>query len=153
MKLLGMIIVEICSFFNLLKSKYLSSIVNSGENVRIGGEVKLGNPQNIYIGNNTYINGGQLHAGKESIIIIGQNCLISYNVHIRADNHIYNDKSKLINQQGIKERDIKIGNDVWIGYGVQIMSGVTIGDGCVIAAGAVVTKDVDSYCVVGGGSC
>lgn len=46
--------------------------------------------------------------------------------------------------------DIRIGNDVWIGDGVTILSGVTIGDGAVIAAGAVVTKDVESYSIVGG---
>lgn len=46
--------------------------------------------------------------------------------------------------------DIVIGNDVWIGDGVTILSGVTIGDGVVIAAGSVVTKNVDSYSIVGG---
>ncbi|WP_413109107.1 CatB-related O-acetyltransferase [Thomasclavelia sp.] len=43
-----------------------------------------------------------------------------------------------------------IGNDVWIGYGATILEGVTINDGAIIAAGALVTKDVDSYSIVGG---
>lgn len=46
--------------------------------------------------------------------------------------------------------DVIIGNDVWIGTDVKIMGGVTIGDGAIIAAGAVVTKDVESYSIVGG---
>lgn len=45
---------------------------------------------------------------------------------------------------------VTIGSDVWIGTRALILSGVTIGDGAVIAAGAVVTRDVESYAVVGG---
>lgn len=46
--------------------------------------------------------------------------------------------------------DTVIGNDVWIGYEAVIMPGVTIGDGAIIGTRAVVTKDVDSYTIVGG---
>lgn len=45
---------------------------------------------------------------------------------------------------------IVIGNDVWIGNNVLLISGIKIGDGAVIAAGSVVTKDVESYSIVGG---
>lgn len=45
---------------------------------------------------------------------------------------------------------IIIEDDVWIGMNAIILSGVHIGQGAVIAAGSVVTKDVDSYAVVGG---
>lgn len=44
----------------------------------------------------------------------------------------------------------RIGNDVWIGANAIIKGGVSIGDGAIIAAGAVVTKDVESYSIVGG---
>jgi acetyltransferase-like isoleucine patch superfamily enzyme len=43
-----------------------------------------------------------------------------------------------------------IGDDVWIGRNVVIMPGVIIGEGAVIGTGAVVTKNVDSFSVVGG---
>lgn len=46
--------------------------------------------------------------------------------------------------------DLIIGNDVWIGTRAIIMAGITIGDGAVIAAGSVVTKNVESYSIVGG---
>lgn len=49
-------------------------------------------------------------------------------------------------------KPIQIGNDVWIGANVVIMPHVNIGDGAVIAAGAVVTKDVEPYSIVGGGT-
>lgn len=50
----------------------------------------------------------------------------------------------------IPYKDVIIGNDVWIGTGVIILGGIKIGNGAVIGAGAVVTKDVDSYTIVGG---
>ena len=43
-----------------------------------------------------------------------------------------------------------IGKDVWIGTRCIIKAGVNIGDGAIIAANSVVTKDVDSYAIVGG---
>ena len=116
----------------------------------ISGKVNLDNPKNIYIGKNSYINSGYIMAGKKSKIIIGDNCMISYNVHIRSTTHVHDSLKKPMIAQGIFEKDIVIGNDVWIGYGAQIMPGVHISDGSIIGAGAVVTKDVDSYSVVGG---
>ncbi|TCQ04209.1 transferase family hexapeptide repeat protein [Rhizobium sp. PP-F2F-G36] len=43
-----------------------------------------------------------------------------------------------------------LGNDVWVGANVYIKEGVKIGDGAIVAAHSVVTKDVDSYTIVGG---
>ena len=45
---------------------------------------------------------------------------------------------------------ITIGHDAWISARVIVLPGIRIGDGAVVAAGAVVTKDVDSWTVVGG---
>lgn len=43
-----------------------------------------------------------------------------------------------------------IGDDVWLGARTIVMAGVRIGNGSVVAAGSVVTKNVESYTVVGG---
>ncbi len=45
---------------------------------------------------------------------------------------------------------VNIGNDVWVGARAIILDGISIGDGAIIAAGSVVTKDVESYSIVGG---
>lgn len=129
------------------KIKYRKIII--GENSRINLGVIINNPKNITIGNNTYINGGVFTVGDNSCIVIGNNCLISYNVHVRTKTHKYIDKNILIRKQGELEKDIVIEDDVWIGYGAQIMPGVTLHKGCVVGAGAVVTKDVAEYTVVG----
>lgn len=124
-----------------------------GENSRLNPLVKINRPENMIIGNNTYINGGEFAIGENSKVIIGNDCLISYNVHVRTYSHNYLDRETLIRKQGEFEKNIVIGNDVWIGYGAQLLPGVKLGDGCVVAAGAVVTKDVPPYAVVGGGAC
>lgn len=125
--------------------------INGAENVFISGTNNITYLENIFIGKNSYINGnGSIIASKNSKIVIGDNCLISYNVHMRTDMHNYLNKNELIKLQGHTERDIIIGDDVWIGYGAQIMSGVTIGNGAVVAAGSVVTKDIPDYEVWGG---
>lgn len=124
--------------------------IKKSKNVRIGKKTEVMRPENIEIGTNSSINSASLIAGNNSKIIIGDNCLISYNVHIRTRTHNYERKDVLILEQGEKENSITIGNDVWIGYGVQIMPGVNIGDGAVVGAGAIVTKDIEPYTVVAG---
>lgn len=124
------------------------SLVN-GTPSYISHLTELRNIKNIIIGKNTYINGGFIAGGKKSKIIIGDNCLISYNVHIRADMHNHS-IGKLIIEQGVEEKDIIIGDDVWIGFGAQILYGVKVGNHAIIGAGAIVTKDVPEYAIVGG---
>jgi acetyltransferase-like isoleucine patch superfamily enzyme len=123
---------------------------NNRDTISISHLVTLINSENIYIGDNTYLNGGYFKASPNAKIVIGNNCLISYNVHIRTDMHLYSNKHELIRNQGSSENDIIIENDVWIGYGSQIMPGVRIGEGSVIAAGSVVTKNVEPYSLVAG---
>lgn len=129
---------------------YQYRLVELGKNSRINLGVQISNPQNMKIGSNTYINGGTFSIGANSKILIGNDCLISYNVHLRTASHNYEKKDELIRKQGEFEKDIVIEDDVWIGYGVQIMPGVTIHRGAVIGAGAVVTHDIDPYTVWGG---
>lgn len=148
-QLLGRIAYRLrCAEQKYLCQRNTRAVHNEGS--IIGGECTLGYPENIYIGKNSYVNGGQLSASPHAKIIIGDDCLISYCVHLRTDMHNYSDPQELIRQQGHTEKDIVIGNDVWVGYGAQIMSGVTVADGCVIAAGAVVTHDKEPYGVYGG---
>jgi virginiamycin A acetyltransferase len=48
--------------------------------------------------------------------------------------------------------DTCIGHDVWIGNSVTIMPGITIGNGAIIGSCGVVTKDVESYAIIGDNS-
>lgn len=122
-----------------------------GKHGKISGKCVIYNQKNIFLGENTYINGGSyLHAGPKSKIIIGNNCLISYNVHIRTVDHLYEKVDIPIIFQGNEEKSVTIGDNVWIGYAAQILPGVNIGNNVIIGAGAIVTKDVPDSCVAAG---
>lgn len=124
--------------------------LKKGCNTRINLGVQISAPERMSIGNNTYINGGVFAIGNNSRIIIGSNCLISYNVHFRTISHCYKNKNVLISEQGHHEDNIIVEDDVWVGYGAQILPGITLHTGCVVGAGAVVTHDVPAFAVVGG---
>ena len=136
-------------FKNTLQ-KYRYRNLKLGENSRLNLGVKINAPERMTIGDNTYINGGIFSIGPNSNIMIGNDCLISYNVHFRTTSHFYLNKNELIRNQGHKESSILVEDDVWIGFGAQIMPGITLHKGCVVGAGAVVTHDVPSYAVVVG---
>ncbi len=55
-----------------------------------------------------------------------------------------------INKPNLLKGECVIGKDVWIGAGAVILRGVKVGNGAVVGANAVVTKDVDSFSIVGG---
>jgi len=101
--------------------------------------------KNIHLGENVFIN-SSCHFQDQGGIYIGDGCQIGHNVVISTVNHDLNPKNDRKNHYA----PVRLGKRVWIGSNATILSGVTIGDWAVVAAGAVVTKDVPSYCVVGG---
>lgn len=99
----------------------------------------------INIGNNLSVNQNvDINASDGGLIKIGNDVLIGNNVVIRAANHIYNDKTKKINNSGHKGGQIIIANNVWIGANSVILTNVTLKEGLVIGAGTVVKRNVDS---------
>jgi acetyltransferase-like isoleucine patch superfamily enzyme len=104
----------------------------------------------ISIGDETRINGACIHATQS--VIIGKKCLIAANTTIiDSDGHelCLEDPEIRINTHG-QSKPIIIGDCVWIGLNCIITKGVKIGYGSVVGANSVVTKDVPSYCFVGG---
>ncbi|MBQ1412352.1 MAG: transferase, partial [Clostridia bacterium] len=84
-------------------------------------------------------------------VIIGKNVMMGSDCVIYVRNHRFDRTDIPMMKQGFTEEEpVIIEDDVWIGGRVSILPGVRIGTGAVIAAGAVVTKDVESYSVVGG---
>ena len=87
-------------------------------------------------------------------IEIGDNCLTGKWVTITDNSHGDTDLNSLaipVSKRPIVSKGpVIIGKNVWIGDKATILPGVTIGDGVVVAANSVVTKDVPSYCIVGG---
>jgi acetyltransferase-like isoleucine patch superfamily enzyme len=125
--------------------------INIGDNVSIekGVVISTSEKGRIFIGNNVYIGEYSVLTSNEEINI-GDNVLISPHNDIVDFNHIYQDPTKFVNEQGVIAKKITIQEDAWIGSGSKILMGVTIGKGAIIGAGSVVTKDVASYHVVAG---
>ena len=76
--------------------------------------------------------------------------MIAPNVSIYSTTHNHMQRDIPMVLQGVKESEVIIGDDVWIGRNVMILPGVKINNGAIIGANSVVTRDVDSYTIVGG---
>jgi acetyltransferase-like isoleucine patch superfamily enzyme len=86
-------------------------------------------------------------------VIIKDNVLTSPNVLIMDHNHIYDDPSLPIKDQGITTSgEVTVEENCWIGMNACIIAKGTlrVGKNSVIAANSVVTRDVPPHCVVAG---
>lgn len=112
---------------------------------------KNGNTSKLIIGENTYIgemNNIRCAGGK---IVIGNKCLISQNVNIIGSNYTLNREEYIMQQTWDDSKTgVVIEDDVWVGCGSTILPGVKIGKGAIVAAGSIVTKNIESYTIVGG---
>ncbi|MDY7079048.1 MAG: acyltransferase [Chloroflexota bacterium] len=125
-------------------------------------------PQGIFIGDETFVMHGSIlhvynfrdlpHAG----IWVGRNCfigercvirgqggvrignsvLLAPHVQILAVNHLFDDPSRPVIQQGITAQGIVVEDGAWIGAGAILLDGVRVGAGAVVGAGTVVTRSV-----------
>lgn len=167
------LIHDFCRHFKILSLYYLSQkriVINKdiifGENFNVHTDiskthivilenVRVRNNFNIYVGenaslsigsNNFFNNGCSINC--LGTIRLGNNCQLGENVLLYDHNHKYQNKSKLISEQGYDIGQITIGNNCWIGSGVIILKGVTLGDNVIIGAGCVITKSVESNTVI-----
>lgn len=128
---------------NLVRNIFISA----GVNINIESKVYFGKGE-ITIGDNSGIGINCQLYGK---IRIGNNVLMGPDIIIYTRDHAHNRIDIPIILQGSEpQKEVIIGDDVWIGARSIILPGVKIGKGSIIAAGAVVTKNIDSYSVVGG---
>lgn len=71
-------------------------------------------------------------------------------VYVCDFDHVFDDVTVPIKDQGIVKSPVRIGPDVWLGTKVTVLRGVTIGQGSVVAANAVVNKDLPAWSVAVG---
>ena len=83
-------------------------------------------------------------------ITIGNNVLVGNYVSFHSENHIFDNRERVIADQGVTRKGIVVGNDCWIGAKSTILDGAIIGDGCVVAAGSVVRGEIPPFSVIGG---
>lgn len=122
---------------------------------RLAG-VKIGKGSTIHMWANFFDPRG-VTIGEDTII--GDHCFLDGRASLIIGSHVDIASQVLIynSEHDIEAEDFKaitapveIGDYVFIGPRAIILPGVKIGKGAVIAAGAVVTKEVESFKIVGG---
>ncbi|OUR64369.1 hypothetical protein A9Q79_08040 [Methylophaga sp. 42_25_T18] len=157
----------------LRKVLYKFVIKMHGKHISICEHVEISGRKNIALGDHCYlVSGAILRAcdhGKLTVgdyfavngnariiadnygeITIGHHVMIGPNVVIRASNHVSEDLSRPMWEQGQTGGKISIGDDVWVGANAVILPDVSIGSHVIVAAGAVVTKNVPDSVIVAG---
>ena len=103
----------------------------------------------LVIGDNSSV-GDWGFVGASGGVRIGERVLMGQRVSIHSQNHRFDDTDTAIQQQGVRQEGVVIGDDCWLGSGAVILDGVTLGNGCVVTAGSVVTKSFPANSIVGG---
>lgn len=129
---------------------FIGENVVIGRNTRIectGGLQSVG--KGVKIGNRTTF-GNDCTFGAAGGIEIGDDVVAGQFIRFHSENHNFDDKTKLIREQGVTHKGIKIGNNCWIGAGAVFLDGAELGSGCVVGANAVITKKFPSDVVIAG---
>ena len=129
---------------------YPRSGLHAGNNVDIRNRVFFDKPNNVYIGDGSFVNRGcEFHIGmSDAKIRIGKNCFLGMNVSLICVSHEIGTSTKRAADNIYQE--ITIGDGCWIGANSTILPGVTIGDGAVVAAGSLVCNNMKSNTLSGG---
>ena len=126
------------------------------------GRLVIGKWTHIGNGNAIRCHEGNLRIGEKCVfgkdntvncyldIEIGAATIVADWVYICDFDHVFDDVTRPIKDQGIVKSRVRIGPDVWIGTKATVLRGSTIGNGCVLAAHTVVTGAVPAYSVVAG---
>lgn len=119
---------------------------------RVGTGTIISGTGSIFIGEDSYIGNNSFITSEPAIvkIVIGKQCSLSHNIHIRTQLHIHKRQYKDELVTPIEGADIIIGDYVWIGANAYISGGVTIGENTIVGSNSVVTHDIPSDMIYGG---
>ena len=144
--------IQDCVFIDALSSEgvLIGDRVVIGRDSRIectGGLQSIG--KGLTIGDRTTF-GNDCSFGAAGGIVIGEDVVAGQFIRFHSENHGYSDTTKLIREQGVTHKGIRIGNNCWIGAGAVFLDGAELGNGCVVGANAVVTKKFPDNVVIAG---
>ena len=83
-------------------------------------------------------------------VTIGASCILADMVYVTDFDHVFDDVTVPIKDQGIVKAPVRIGPDVWLGTKATVVRGTQVGTGSVVAAHAVVTRDLPPFSVAVG---
>lgn len=141
---------------NCIIDGFSSEKIILGDCVKIGAYSNLSSTSHLSkygiglkMGNNSAV-GDYTQFGAAGGIEIGNDVIMGSYISFHSENHNYNDKTKLIREQGVTSKGIKIGNNIWVGAKVTFLDGCVVGDNSVVAAGAVVNGNYPENSIIGG---
>lgn len=126
---------------NCVKIGAFSKLTSTSHFSKYGKGLKMGN--NSAIGDYT-------HFGAAGGIEIGDDVIMGSYISFHSENHNFSDTTKLIREQGVTSKGIKLGNNIWVGAKVTFLDGCVVGNNSVVAAGAVVNGIFPDNVVIGG---
>lgn len=136
--------VGIIPSHHLRRFFYRLAGIRIGKGSAIHTGLRMYNPTQIVIGEDTIIGEGAVLDGRANLII-GDHVAFATGVMIYNSQHDIRDP-----QFKAISRPVHIEDYVFIGPRAIILPGVRVGKGAIIGAGAVVTKDVAPGSIVGG---
>lgn len=143
----------------LLKSQYK----HIHKNARVYYTAQVYNPENLYMEENTNIDGGAIIMNGRAKIIFKKNSGAAVELLAITGNHmsIVGKNIKQITDKTKDELDVNhemdkaiiVEEDVWIAARVTLLSGAHLGRGCEVGSGSVVRGSIPPYAVVVGNPC
>lgn len=141
---------------NCVIDGYASQKIIFGDCVKIGAYSSLSSTSHfskygigLKMGNNSAV-GQFTEFGAAGGIEIGNDVIMGSYISFHSENHNFSDNTKLIREQGVTSKGIKIGNNVWIGAKATFLDGCSVGNNSVVAAGAVVNSVYPDNSIIGG---
>jgi acetyltransferase-like isoleucine patch superfamily enzyme len=128
-------------FGDCVKIGAFSTLSSTSHMSKYGKGLKMGNHSAI---------GQFTEFGAAGGIEIGNDVIMGSYISFHSENHVFSDNSRLIREQGVTSKGIKIVNNVWVGAKVNFLDGAIIGNNSVVAAGAVVNDVFPNNVVIGG---
>lgn len=144
--------------FTLIGNKYIKigENFNGKSNIRI--ECLDAYANNVFkprliIGNNVVMN-YNVHIACINSIIIGNNVLFASNIfitdHFHGKTHDFDFNIPPVKRELFSKGAVVIEDNVWIGENVSIMPNIKIGRGCIIGANSLITKSFPANSIIGG---
>jgi len=138
------------NLFNRIRTWYVSSvlgIMKPDKGNYFENKVYIGNASSIKIGSHCHINENVFIQGATigNYVMLAPGAIILNSTH-----NIERTDIPMVIQGEKKGLNPIIEDDVWIGRNAIILPGIVIKKGSIIGAGAIVTKNVESYSIVGG---
>lgn len=135
---------------------YARQKLQFGNNVKIGAYSSISCTSHlskygkgIKIGDNSST-GQFIEFGAAGGIEIGSDVIMGSYISFHSENHNFEESGKLIREQGVTSKGIKLGNNIWVGAKVTFLDGCIVGNNSVVAAGAVVNGEYPDNSVIGG---